>query len=194
MAGHQGDACPETRGTSILDRLGCRDTDGDGWSDPTENWAAHPFGSGDAFPTEALQWADTDRDGYGDLPLGAFRDDCPDVAGESKRDVQGCPDQNGDGWSNDYGELSAAIAIMGEDPAASWLTYLIIGLGFLLGATGAFVVRMSRSRATMMEQLAFDTEMKLMTAPEIGATIPQLIPLEDLPPLPEAQGGEQDAQ
>ena len=46
----------------------------------------------------------------------------------------------------------------------------------------------------MMEQLAFDTEMKLMTAPEIGATIPQLIPLEDLPPLPEAQGGEQDAQ
>ena len=194
MTGHQGDACPETRGTSILDRLGCRDTDGDGWSDPTENWAAHPFGMGDAFPTEALQWADTDRDGFGDLPLGAFRDDCPNVAGESKRDVQGCPDENGDGWSNDYGELSAAIAIMGEDPAASWLTYLLIGLGFLMGAAGALVVRMSRSRATMMEQLAFDAEMKLMAAPGIGAAIPQLIPLEDLPPLPETQGGEQDAQ
>jgi hypothetical protein len=194
MNGHQGDACPETRGTSLLDRLGCRDTDGDGWSDPTENWAAHPFGLGDAFPTEALQWADTDRDGFGDLPLGAFRDDCPDVAGVSNRDVQGCPDENGDGWSNEYGELSAAIAIMGEDPAASWLTYLVIGLGFLIGAAGALVVRMSRSRATMMEQLAFDAEMKLMAAPGMGAAVPQLIPLEDLPPLPAPQGGEIDGQ
>ena len=32
-----------------MDRLGCRDTDGDGWSDPTENWKAHPFGLADSF-------------------------------------------------------------------------------------------------------------------------------------------------
>ena len=83
---------------------------------------------------------------------------------------------------------------MGEDPAASWLTYLIIGLGFLIGGAGALIVRMSRSRATIMEQLAFDAEMKLMAAPGIGTTVPQLIPLEDLPPLPEMQGGEIDAQ
>ena len=110
---------------------------------------------------------------------------------ETFRDV---PDENGDGWSNEYGELSAAIAIMGEDPAASWLTYLVIGLGFLIGAAGALVVRMSRSRATMMEQLAFDAEMKLMAAPGMGAAVPQLIPLEDLPPLPAPQGGEIDGQ
>ena len=100
----------------LLDRTGCRDTDGDGWSDPTDSWPAHPFGSGDAFPTEALQWKDSDQDGFGDLPLGAFRDDCPQESGSSERDLQGCPDQNGDGWSDDYGEFAAAIAIMGEDP------------------------------------------------------------------------------
>ena len=109
------------------------DTDGDGWSDPTESWPAHPFGLADAFPTEALQWKDTDEDGFGDLPLGAFRDDCPEQSGQSRRDVQGCPDENGDGWSDSYGGFAAAVAIMGEDPAASWLTYAVMGAGFLLG-------------------------------------------------------------
>ena len=45
--------------TSLLDRLGCRDTDGDGCPDLTESWPAHPFGLADAFPTEALQWMDS---------------------------------------------------------------------------------------------------------------------------------------
>ncbi|MGB1493176.1 MAG: hypothetical protein ACPG8X_07650, partial [Candidatus Poseidoniaceae archaeon] len=126
--GNEADACPTIRGTSILDRLGCRDTDGDGWSDPTDGWDAHPYGSADAFPTEALQWKDSDGDGFGDVPLGALRDDCPEEFGTSIRDLQGCEDNNGDGWSNEYGEWNAALAIMGEDPAASWLTYLIVGI------------------------------------------------------------------
>jgi hypothetical protein len=172
------------RGTSLLDRLGCRDTDGDGWSDPTDKWAAHPFGLADAFPTEALQWRDSDQDGFGDLPLGAFRDDCPDEAGSSERDVQGCPDDNADGWSNEYGELAAAIAIMGEDPAASWLTYAVIGTGFLLGALGALVVRSSRQRAQFLEQFVLEKEQELMAAPGEGSPVPQLIPLDELPPLP----------
>ena len=97
--GNEPDACPTIRGTSILDRFGCRDTDGDGWSDPTDDWDAHPYGSADAFPTEALQWKDSDADGFGDVPLGALRDDCPEVFGTSMRDLQGCEDNNGDGWS-----------------------------------------------------------------------------------------------
>ena len=132
--GNQGDACPESSGTSILDRLGCRDTDGDGWSDPTDSWLAHPFGTADSFPNEALQWRDSDGDGFGDVALGSMRDDCPSQSGDSVRDLQGCPDANGDGWSDDYGGLKAAIAILGEDPAASWLTYLVIGFGFIIGA------------------------------------------------------------
>ena len=50
------------------------------------------------------------------------------------------PGPNGDGWSNTYGEFAVAIAIMGEDPAASWLTYAVITAGFLLGAIAAFFV------------------------------------------------------
>jgi len=193
LTGHQGDACPEMRGTSLLDRLGCRDTDGDGWSDPTDAWPAHPFGLADAFPTESLQWKDTDSDGFGDLPLGAFRDDCPNVQGSSERDLQGCPDANGDGWSDEYGEFAAAVAIMGEDPAASWLTYAVIAAGFLLGALCALAVKGSRRRSALLEQLMMDKETDLMNAPGAGDPIPELIPLDQLPPLPQSPGGEEGA-
>ena len=90
---------------------------------------------------------DVDRDGIADT-----RDDCPNEAGDSIRDLQGCPDNNGDGWSNEYGTFKSAIAIMGEDPAASWLTYLIIGLGFILGASLALVVKMGREEDDLNKQ------------------------------------------
>ena len=183
--GNQGDACPDSRGTSLMDRLGCRDTDGDGWSDPTENWPAHPFGLADSFPNEALQWRDTDGDGYGDVSLGAMRDDCPNESGDSTRDLQGCPDNNGDGWSNDYGEFKAAIAIMGEDPAASWLTYLVIGLGFILGASIALVVKMGREEDDLNEERLFDEKQHI----DFNSNLPPpgdlgMIPLAELPPIP----------
>ena len=180
--GNQGDACPEVRGTSMLDRLGCRDTDGDGWSDPTASWEAHPAGAADAFPTEALQWRDLDGDGYGDVPLGAFRDDCPEQAGTSKRDVQGCVDSNNDGWSDDYGEFAAAVAILGENPEASWLTYLVIGLGFILGASAALIVKSGRDDHDLEEALFEEKQSR--TLEEMGQPQPGMIPLENLPPLP----------
>ena len=135
---------------------------------------------------------DTDQEGFGDLPLGAFRDDCPNQAGSSERDLQGCPDQNGDGWSDEYGEFAAAIAIMGEDPAASWLTYAVMGAGFLLGALGAMLVKGSRRRKDLLEQLLQDKETELMNSPDLSQPVPALIPLDQLPPLPGPQGGEQD--
>ena len=49
------DACPNTAGDSTIDRDGCPDEDGDGYSD--EN---------DAFPTNPSEWFDTDFDGVGD--------------------------------------------------------------------------------------------------------------------------------
>ncbi len=49
------DACPNTYGTSTEDRIGCIDTDGDGWSD-----------LGDDFHNKVTQWKDTDGDGLGD--------------------------------------------------------------------------------------------------------------------------------
>ncbi len=182
--GNQGDACPEVRGTSILDRLGCRDTDGDGWSDPTDSWQAHPYGSADSFPTESLQWRDTDGDGFGDVPLGALRDDCPETSGISNRDTQGCVDSNGDGWSDSYGEFSAAVAILGEDPAASWLTYLVIGFGFILGATFALIVRKGRDTEFVQDVLFESKDTANLDALTMDVLPVAMIPLEDLPPLP----------
>ncbi len=186
--GNQGDACPEVRGTSLLDRLGCRDTDGDGWSDPTESWQAHPFGTADSFPTESLQWRDSDSDGFGDVPLGALRDDCPDTSGYSMRDTQGCVDSNGDGWSDSYGEFSAAVAILGEDPAASWLTYLVIGFGFILGASLALIVRMGRDDDTLEDDLFESKESANLDSLTMDAAPVSMTPLEDLPPLPMPEG------
>ena len=186
--GNQGDACPEVRGTSLLDRLGCRDTDGDGWSDPTESWQAHPFGTADYFPTESLQWRDSDSDGFGDVPLGALRDDCPDTSGYSMRDTQGCVDSNGDGWSDSYGEFSAAVAILGEDPAASWLTYLVIGFGFILGASLALIVRMGRDDDTLEDDLFESKESANLDSLTMDAAPVSMTPLVDLPPLPMPEG------
>jgi hypothetical protein len=152
--GHEGDACPSERGQSFFDRLGCRDSDGDGWSDPSQDWPASPWGTADAFPTDRMQWEDLDEDGFGDVQMGALRDDCPDVSGTSYRDVQGCPDRDGDGWSDEYGGWNAAISIMGEDPAASWLSYLILGSTMIFASMIAHLTKMSRSAEALERGLS----------------------------------------
>ena len=95
------DACPNTWGDSIYDRLGCVDTDGDGYSDPTANWppTADCYGA-DAFPDDPTQWCDEDGDGFGSNQTGNNSDDCPSSAGTSYADRSGCADRDGDGYSN----------------------------------------------------------------------------------------------
>ena len=131
--GHEGDACPNQKGDSFLDRRGCIDSDSDGYSDADEMWMASPEGNADAFPYDRMQWNDSDGDGFGDTPIGNKRDDCPDKAGTSTLDSQGCPDANGDGWSDGYGELNAAFASLSDDPAGSWLTYALLGAAAAFG-------------------------------------------------------------
>jgi len=58
------DDCPMTWGNSTQDRLGCIDSDGDGWSDADLSWSDSE--GADAYPSDPLQWADSDGDGYGD--------------------------------------------------------------------------------------------------------------------------------
>lgn len=60
----EDDDCPGINGDSTYDRNGCLDTDGDGWSDPDEEWSTTD--GADAFPNEKTQWADRDGDGFGD--------------------------------------------------------------------------------------------------------------------------------
>ena len=93
-SGTNGDDCPSVSGSSTNDRLGCPDTDGDGWSDADGSWTASD--GADAFPNDSTRWADADGDGVDD----AIDDDCPGVEGYSTQDRQGCPDSDGDGYSD----------------------------------------------------------------------------------------------
>lgn len=93
-SGTNGDDCPTASGTSVNDRLGCPDSDGDGWSDPDLGWTTSD--GADAFPSDSTRWADADGDGVDD----AIDDDCPGVEGYSTEDRQGCPDSDGDGYSD----------------------------------------------------------------------------------------------
>lgn len=97
----RADACPNLYGDSQYDRLGCPDTDGDGYSDPTAGWPSTTdcYGA-DAFPSDPTQWCDEDNDGFGSNPDGNNPDDCPNNAGSSTIDRVGCVDRDGDGYSN----------------------------------------------------------------------------------------------
>ena len=86
-SGNLGDDCPNTFGTSTKDSRGCQDSDFDGFSDDN-----------DTYPNDATQWADSDGDGYGDNPLGVNGDGCPNLEGNSTRDLIGCPDFDADGY------------------------------------------------------------------------------------------------
>ena len=127
--GDNGGACPERAGNSGLDRAGCKDSDGDGTSNPDGTWTvqdgADAFpndpmevsdqdGDGvgdasDAFPMDATQSEDRDGDGFGDDPNGFMGDACV-AYGTSRLDRYGCPDGDGDLMS----DLNDAFP---EDPA-----------------------------------------------------------------------------
>jgi len=97
----RSDGCPTIWGDSQYDRLGCLDTDGDGWSDPDAGWPAtsNCYGA-DAFPTDPTQWCDEDGDGFGSNQTGNNPDECPNQAGTSTEDRIGCADRDNDGYSN----------------------------------------------------------------------------------------------
>jgi WD40 repeat protein/ABC-type phosphate transport system substrate-binding protein len=126
-AGFESDACPLQAGQSTLDRFGCADSDGDGWSDlydlfPNDpaQWAdadGDGYGdnysfsdvvdgvrigeAGDAFPNDITQFRNRDGDGYGDNASGFLADTCPGQYGTSNQNGKlGCPDSDGDGWSD----------------------------------------------------------------------------------------------
>jgi len=96
--GFEADACPNLFGTSMHDRHGCSDIDGDGYSDPDEGWGS--LQGADAFSADETQWRDRDVDGFGDNITGNRADACPNVTGSSWSDRFGCLDSDNDGRSN----------------------------------------------------------------------------------------------
>ena len=97
-AGNNPDDCPFFFGNSSQDRIGCVDSDGDGYSDPEISWTIAQ--GADAFKDEPSQWADSDGDGFGDNFEGVMVDFCTDEEGTSTLDRFGCPDLDGDGYSD----------------------------------------------------------------------------------------------
>ena len=99
-AGNNPDDCPFFFGNSSEDRIGCIDTDGDGYSNPEISWSTAQ--GADAFIDYPHQWADSDGDGFGDNfedPSGII-DFCTIDEGTSTVDRYGCPDLDGDGYSD----------------------------------------------------------------------------------------------
>ena len=82
--GNNADDCPLTYGNSTIDRLGCVDTDGDGYSDINDD-----------FPLDPTRYLDSDGDGYDDA-----EDDCVFVAGTSTNGKLGCFDADQDSWAD----------------------------------------------------------------------------------------------
>ena len=123
ISGTNGDHCPNENGFSTIDRKGCRDSDGDGYSDPTDDeWTTE--NGADFFIRDASQWSDSDGDGYGDNLSGFQADSCPTIPGNSTDayvpelaadgsltpnyvviDKFGCIDDDGDGFANDNDNL-----------------------------------------------------------------------------------------
>jgi hypothetical protein len=99
MWGDDDDDCPLVAGNSTEDRLGCPDSDGDGWSDTDSTWT---WGMGaDRFENNSDQHTDTDGDGWGDNSNGTDGDGCPEIWGNSTQGgVLGCIDSDGDDWAD----------------------------------------------------------------------------------------------
>ena len=73
--GTNGDDCPNQNGFSTSDRLGCKDSDSDGYSNPTDEWTVAD--GADFAIYDKSQWSDLDGDGYGDNLQGNDPDACP---------------------------------------------------------------------------------------------------------------------
>ena len=118
--GFNGDDCPAENGFSTLDRLGCKDSDSDGYSDPTEDWTEAD--GADFAIYDVTQWVDSDGDGYGDNLQGNDPDTCPlewgnstsayipEIADDGSLTLTfvvtekfGCIDSDGDGFY-DFGD------------------------------------------------------------------------------------------
>ena len=88
----------EILGESTEDRVGCLDSDGDGWSDPDVNWNISM--GADAFPNNASEHSDLDGDG---IPNSIDNDD------------------DGDGWNDsvDQFDLTPFSSLLENGPFLS---------------------------------------------------------------------------
>ena len=110
-------------GDSTKDRVGCLDSDGDGWSDADENWTIEM--GADVFPLDSGIWSDADGDGYADQGMNELSDNCPFTYGKSRVRLVGCSDIDGDFMPDIYDDDADGDGIRNEmERAASSGTIL----------------------------------------------------------------------
>lgn len=89
----------EILGESTEDRVGCLDSDGDGWSDPDVNWNISM--GADAFSNNASEHSDLDGDGIGDVADEDMDGDLsPDEVDVWPEDSGIWSDTDGDGYAD----------------------------------------------------------------------------------------------
>lgn len=110
-------------GDSTEDRVGCLDSDGDGWSDADDNWTIEM--GADVFPLDSGIWSDADGDGYADQGMNELSDNCPFTYGKSRVRLVGCSDIDGDFMPDIYDDDADGDGIRNEmERAASSGTIL----------------------------------------------------------------------
>lgn len=140
--GNSTDYCPDVFGLSSIERLGCPDSDGDGWG----NFL-------DKYPEDSRLWSDGDEDGYADQEGTNLSDDCPNVAGTSKKDRLGCLDDDGDGWSNKGDTFPADISRYEESQGLSSLRVIItISALVLIGSLIVALLLFQRKKQAQVKQ------------------------------------------
>lgn len=164
--GVEPDACSDEYGLSTQQRYGCVDGDGDGWADTM-----------DAYPDDLRLWSDTDEDGYAGQPGTDLSDDCPEVFGTSTKDALGCPDTDGDGWSNSA-DAHPEDATKHEASAFTSSPVFYIGLALVLVIV-ALLMRVGRRRGPTPELAPSPVTLQPPVA--VAPTGPPLPP-EGLPP------------
>lgn len=172
--GTQPDACPLEIGTSTLDRWGCIDTDGDGWSD-----------EGDAFVMDAQRWSDADSDGFPDQENLSDTDVCPEQAGTSSKDRLGCLDSDGDGVSdqNDAYPADAARSELTFIDSVSVTTWVAV-LGLIVAGLALFILKPKRKEvlpSSMMPDHGASYGAEPFTEP---ISPPVVVQSSSMPPLP----------
>ena len=113
--GNFPDACPGLFGLSSEQRLGCPDSDEDGWDDII-----------DVFSEDDRFWSDLDEDGHPDQQGTNLSDDCPEIAGNSSEDFIGCLDSDGDGWSDEGDEFPMDASRQFATESSSFPMILVI--------------------------------------------------------------------
>tara|TARA_B100001250_G_C19807244_1_gene793966 strand:- start:211 stop:2961 length:2751 start_codon:yes stop_codon:yes gene_type:complete len=160
--GNLPDDCIGLYGTSSQERRGCPDSDGDGWDDGL-----------DSFVDDSRFWSDSDGDNHPDQTGFEETDDCPDQPGTSSSDLVGCPDSDGDGWS-DSGDSYPMDAERYLEPSGP-STIMILGvIGFILvtGILSTILVVVLKRRSSTISS---------PSVPSIPRQSPPLPP-EGLPP------------